>query len=129
VQSEWQQLDGLRVEVSEVLYVPTMEAPEEKPHPFVYFIDVINDSKEAVTLHGRKWMVREKGGDLTVLEGDGIIGQHPYLPPGDRFSYNSYHVVAASGVAAGAFYGQKLDGVRVAVLIPEFEMEIPGWVH
>jgi ApaG protein len=128
VQSEWQQLDGLRVEVSEVLYVPTMDAPEDKPHPFVYFIDVINDSKEAVTLHGRKWMVREQDGELTVLEGDGIVGQHPHLPPGNRFSYNSYHVLATSGAATGAFYGQKPGGERVAVIIPEFAMEVPGWV-
>ena len=51
---EWQELSGLSVKISEVLYVPTLEAPAEKPHPFVYFVDIINDSSEAVTIHGRK---------------------------------------------------------------------------
>lgn len=128
VEGKWEQLAGLSVNVSEVLYVPTLEAPEEKPHPFVYFIDVLNDSEEAVTLHARKWMVRENDGGLTVMEGEGIVGQHPHLPPGDRYSYNSYHVLAGSGIATGAFYGVTAGGKRVFVRIPEFEMAIPDWV-
>lgn len=128
VEGDWQQLEGLSVQVSEVLYVPTLEAPEEKPYPFVYFIDVLNDSNEQVTLHGRKWMVRELGGDLTVMEGEGIVGQHPHLPPGDRYSYNSYHVLGGSGIATGAFYGATAKGQRIFVRIPEFEMAIPDWV-
>ena len=126
--SVWQKLEGLIVEVSEVLYVPTLEAPEDKPHPFVYFINVCNDSAEEVTLHGRKWFVREHNSDLLILEGDGIVGQRPVLPPKDRFSYNSYHVVAGNGVAWGAFYGFTSEGKKVMVPIPEFGMVVPGWI-
>lgn len=125
---DWLDLEGLSVEVSEVLYVPTLEAPEDKPHPFVYFINVINDSSQQVTLYGRKWFVREHTGELTVLEGEGIVGQRPVLPPKDRFSYNSYHVVAGSGAAWGAFYGISDSNERVIVKIPEFGMAVPGWV-
>ncbi|MDQ8190433.1 ApaG domain [Roseibacillus persicicus] len=125
---QWQELKGLSVQVSEVLYVPTLEAPEEKPHPFVYFVDITNDSDEQVTLHGRKWVVREHNGETTVLEGDGIVGQRPVLPPKDRYSYNSYHVLAGSGTACGAFYGVTDSGRRVFVAIPEFGMAVPDWV-
>ena len=128
VEGEWQKLEGLSVEVSEVLYVPTLEAPEEKPHPFVYFINVINDSTKQVTLHGRKWVIREHTGELTILEGDGIVGQRPEIAPNDRYSYNSYHVLAGSGAAWGAFYGLTEEGTRVMVPIPEFGMAVPGWV-
>lgn len=128
VEGEWQQLEGLSVEVSEVLYVPTLEAPEDKPHPFVYFINVINDSSEQVTLLGRKWMVREHDGELAILEGDGIVGQRPVIASNDRYSYNSYHVLAGSGTAWGAFYGMTDSGVRILVSIPEFGMAVPGWV-
>lgn len=126
--AQWQELKGLSVQVSEVLYVPTLEAPEEKPHPFVYFIDILNDSEVQVTLHGRKWVVREHNGETTVLEGDGIVGQRPVLPPNDRYSYNSYHVLAGSGTAWGAFYGVTDSGSRIFVPIPEFGMAVPGWV-
>lgn len=128
MEEQWQQLEGLSVEVSEVLYVPTLEAPDDKPHPFVYFINVINDSSEQVTLHGRKWLVREHNGEMTVLEGDGIVGQRPVIAPNDRYSYNSYHVLASSGTAWGAFYGVTDSGSRVSVAIPEFGMVVPDWV-
>ena len=125
---DWQELEGLSVEVSEVLYVPTLEAPEEKPHPFVYFVNVINDSAEEVTLCGRKWIVREHDGELTVIEGEGIVGQRPVIASQGRYSYNSYHVVAGSATAWGAFYGITQKGVRIRVKIPEFGMAVPGWV-
>ena len=124
--SDWQELDGLSVEVTEVLYVPNLEAPDDKPHPFVYFINVLNDSGDQIALHGRKWFVREHSGELSILEGRGIVGQYPILPPKDRFSYNSYHVIVESAVAWGAFYGLTASGRRVVVRIPEFGMVVPG---
>ena len=81
-----------------------------------------------MTFHGRKWVIREHDGEITVLEGDGIVGQRPVVPPTDRYSYNSYHVLSGSGAAWGAFYGVTEAGVRVMVSIPEFGMAVPGWV-
>lgn len=127
VEGIWKQQKGLSVKVSEVLYVPTLEAPPEKPYPFVYFVDVINDSTEKVTIHGRKWVVRDHDGELTILEGEGVVGQHPAIEPGDRFSYNSYHVVAGHGAAWGAFYGVTGSGQQIFITIPEFSLEVPKW--
>ncbi|MDP0492617.1 MAG: ApaG domain [Verrucomicrobiota bacterium JB023] len=109
------------------MYVPSLETPADKPHPFVYFISIVNDSDENIVLHGRKWVVRESDGETTVLEGDGIVGQRPSIPAGDRFSYNSYHVVATSGEARGAFYGQTEGGDRFVVPIPAFGMQVPNY--
>lgn len=128
VEGNWKRQKGLSVKVSEVLYVPTLEAPPEKPYPFVYFVDVINDSEERVTIHGRKWVVRDHDGELMVLEGEGVVGQHPVIEAGDRFSYNSYHVVAGNGAAWGAFYGVSGSGKQILIPIPEFALEVPEWV-
>ena len=125
---EWQELAGLSVTISEVLYVPTLEAPEEKPYPFVYFVDIVNDSEESVTIHGRKWVVCDHDGELTILEGEGVVGQHPDIAPNDRFSYNSYHVVSGNGEAWGAFYGVTPSGKQIFVSIPKFSLEVPDWV-
>lgn len=123
----WREIEGLTVEINEVLYVPTLEAPADKPYPFVYFVAIKNDSAEEVTIHGRKWVVTEEDGSVAVLEGDGVVGQRPVLPPGDRFSYNSYHVVAGSGRASGAYFGLTKGGERFRVAIPEFVLELPEW--
>ncbi len=121
------ELEGLRVKVDDVIYMPSLDAPPERPHPFVYFISIFNDSKVAVTIRGRKWVVVEEGGETTVVEGDGIVGQQPVIGAGENFSYNSYHVVGKGASVSGAFFGETLAGEWVFTRIPEFRLEIPGW--
>lgn len=119
------EFDDLFVNIDEVVYMPGIDAPGDKPHPFVYFITIRNDSPVSVTLKGRKWVVREMGGEVTVVEGEGIVGQMPVLEPGENFSYNSYHVVAADATVQGAFFGVSAMGDRVFVRIPNFQLKVP----
>jgi len=115
---------GLRVRVDEVVYMPGLDAPPDKPHPFVYFISIHNDSPVPVTILGRKWVVREDDGEVTVVEGDGVVGQTPVIDPGGHFSYNSYHVVAHGANVSGAFFGTA-SGERIYTRIPPFRIQIP----
>ena len=119
------EFDGLRVKVDDVIYMPSLDAPPEKPHPFVYFISIHNDSPQPVTIRGRKWVVQEDEGEVTVVEGDGIVGQTPVIEPGGHFSYNSYHVIGADSVAEGGFFGLTEKGAPVFTRIPRFEMQVP----
>jgi ApaG protein len=121
------EFDGLCVKVNDVVYMPSLDAPPEKPHPFVYFISIHNDSALTVTIRGRKWVVREAGGEVTVVEGEGIVGQTPVIEPGGHFSYNSYHVTAADASVSGAFFGETALGERIFTRIPEFQLEVPNW--
>ena len=109
-----------------VAYMPHLEAPADKPFPFVYFITIHNDSEETVTIKGRKWVVTDTGGDIIVVEGDGVVGKFPRLSTGESFSYNSYHVIGADSVAEGAFIGMTEEGQPVLVRIPRFEMKTPA---
>jgi ApaG protein len=120
------EFEGLRVRVDDVVYMPGLDAPPEKPHPFVYFISIHNDSPVPVTIRGRKWVVRENGGEVTVVEGDGVVGQTPVIEPGGHFSYNSYHVVAGPARVSGAFFGEA-GGEWVFARIPEFSLDVPNW--
>ncbi len=120
--------EGLRVKVDDVIYMPSLDAPDAKPHPFVYFISIHNDSPVPVTIRARKWVVQEDEGEVTVVEGDGVVGQTPEIEPGGYFSYNSYHVVAKGAVVSGAFFGETAAGEWFFARIPEFRLEIPSWV-
>ncbi|MFM2242270.1 MAG: hypothetical protein RLZ97_1125 [Verrucomicrobiota bacterium] len=120
-----QELKGLKVTVDDVIYMPSLETPPDKPHPFVYFISIRNTGHEGVTIEGRKWLVRE-GEETTVVEGQGVVGQTPGIAPGEVFSYNSYHVIAADAEAEGAFFGRTDAGIWGFVRIPRFEMKVPG---
>ena len=119
------EFEALRVQVDDVVYMPSLEAPADKPHPFVYFISIHNESPVPVTLRGRKWVVHEDGGEVTVVEGDGVVGQCPVIEPGGDFSYNSYHVVAGRARVSGAFFGETATGEWIFTRIPEFRLEVP----
>jgi len=124
--SRIQELDGLEVKVDDVIYMPSLDAPADKPHPFVYFISIHNGTGREVTIEGRKWVLRE-GRETTVVEGDGVVGQKPRLAPGEKFSYNSYHVTLADATVEGAFFGSTEDGEWICARIPEFPLSVPEW--
>lgn len=122
------ELPGLEVSVDEVLYMPDLDAPQERPHPFIYFITISNQSQIPVTIRGRKWVVRQEDADVLVVEGDGVVGQFPRLAPGEDFSYNSKHYVSGSSDAEGAYFLEADDGRHFYARIPRFELRLPEWV-
>ncbi|MFK7911242.1 MAG: ApaG domain [Akkermansiaceae bacterium] len=126
-EENYEEVEGLSVRVDDVIYMPSLDAPSEKPHPFVYFITIDNASVEQIRITGRKWIVREIEGEITVVEGDGVVGQTPTLDPGEDFSYNSYHITADDALVNGSFFGETGTGKKVRVRIPDFKLELPDW--
>ena len=114
----------LRVTLDQLMYQP----PEgSRPHCFNYFISIHNDGDVPVTIKGRKWVVRNDCGEVTAVEGEGVVGQMPTIHPGESFSYNSFHLVTArAAVAEGSYLGMDANGRKVFVRIPKFEMTVPG---
>ena len=55
----------------------------------------------------------------------GIVGETPTLPPGEQFSYNSYHLAGGPRTAEGSFHGTTSTGERVFTRIPVFAMTPP----
>lgn len=117
---------GLRVTVDKVDYRPDAETPSDRPHCFIYYITIHNDTEEPVTIRGRKWVVTNDQGRVTAIEGDGVVGQTPTIEPGNSFSYNSYHLLDTNFAAAeGSYLGLSASGQHVLVRIPRFEMRVP----
>jgi len=120
------ELPGLHVRIDDVVLQPKALVPMDVPNRFVYYITIQNDSDTPVTIKGRKWVVTESSGEVTAVEGDGVVGEFPYLEPGGHFTYNSSHVFSSpKAVATGSYLGVDDLENRVIVRIPEFEMEAP----
>jgi ApaG protein len=121
------ELPGLRVTIDRVVFQPGAHAPPDRPHCFVYFVTIHNDSDVPVTIKGRKWVVRAEDGEVTVVEGDGVVGQTPLILPGDSFTYNSFHLLRTKmAVAEGAYLGLDAIGRSVFTRIPPFRLVVPG---
>jgi ApaG protein len=120
------ELPGLRVKLDKLVYrYGGNDLPPDKPHAFIYFLTIHNDSDHTVTLLGRKWVIEHADGTQLVVEGDKIVGETPTLAPGAHFSYNSYHVGHCDSRAHGSFHGLDETGARVYVRIPPFDLTIP----
>jgi ApaG protein len=124
--SEFVELPGLHVTVDQVVHEPDAQTPEDRPHCFVYFISIRNDSESAVTIKGRKWVVKNTRGEVTAVEGDGVVGEFPTIEPGGKFSYNSYHLLDSDSVAEGSYLGIDATGRKVITRIPSFRMVVPN---
>jgi ApaG protein len=119
-------LPGLNARLDKLVYHHGGKClPADQPHAFVYFITIHNASEHTVTLLGRKWVLAQSDGSRQVIEGDKIVGETPRLPPGECFSYNSYHVTALDTIAQGSFHGVDDSNRLVHVVLPAFAMRIP----
>lgn len=121
------ELTGLTSTLDKLVYQPAMETPPDRPHCFVYYITIRNESEVAVTIKGRKWVVTNELGRVTVVEGEGVVGQTPVLTPGEEFSYNSFHLLdTKSGEAEGRFFGTDTEGRGIITRLSTFKMTVPS---
>ena len=125
--TDFLELPGLRVTVDRVVHLRDAQTPPDRPHCFAYFITIHNDSDVAVTIKGRKWVVKNARGEITAVEGDGVVGQFPKIEPGESFSYNSAHLNdTTTAVAEGSYIGVDDRGRKVLTRIPKFAMDARG---
>jgi ApaG protein len=126
VSAEFFEPENLTVTVDRVVYQPDVDTPVNRPHCFVYFISIHNGTDSPVTIHGRKWVVTNSRGEVTAVEGDGVVGEHPTIEPGEKFSYNSFHLLdTKTAVAEGSYIGVDTNGRKVLTRIPKFKMNVP----
>ena len=117
---------ALSATVEGVAFTPSLDAPPDRPFPFVYTVTIANRSGGPVTIKARKWVIRNLAADRChVTEGDGVNGRFPRLEPGHTFRFNSYHVVAADSVAQGSFLACDESGRPHLVRVPPFTMTVP----
>jgi len=121
--ADFVELKELRVTVDRVVYNPNFESPADRPYCFIYIITIHNGSGTRVSIKGRKWVVTNADGDVTAVEGSGVVGQTPQLDPGQSFTYNSFHLLETrTGHAEGSYLGIDDQGRRIRARIPRFEM-------
>lgn len=94
---------------------------------FGYLVRIANDGVEEAQLLRRHWFIRDSNGHVEEVEGEGVVGEQPVIPPGAYYEYSSYCVLATfEGSMEGTFLMQRADGDRFKILIPRFDLCAAG---
>ena len=119
--------NGIKVSV-ETLYQPDHSNPAESKFMFAYQVSIENLSSDTVQLVRRHWYIMDSGHEMQEVEGEGVIGQMPFLSPGESHQYVSWSQLFTE---VGKMYGyysfvRETDGEIFKVKIPEFQLVTPS---
>ena len=111
-------------------FLDEQSVPEEGRFVFAYTVHIRNDGKVPAQLLGRRWLITDGNGKVQEVVGEGVVGEQPWLRPGERFEYTSGAVLETDiGTMRGSYDMLADDGTRFAAPIPAFTLSIPRTLH
>ena len=111
-------------------FLDDQSVPEEGRYVFAYTVHIRNDGKVPARLLGRRWLITDGNGKEQEVVGEGVVGEQPWLRPGEGFEYTSGAVLETDiGTMRGSYDMLADDGTRFAAPIPAFTLSIPRTLH
>jgi ApaG protein len=117
--------EGIRVHVRSE-YVADQSVPRAKRYVFAYTVRIANEGAEPAQLRTRHWIITDGAGKVEEVKGPGVVGQTPYLRPGEHFEYTSGCVLqTARGEMRGSYQMVRPDGREFNAMIAPFVLALP----
>ena len=111
-------------------FLDDQSAPDESRYVFAYTIQIRNRGTVPARLLGRHWVITDANGKVEEVEGEGVVGEQPWLRPGDDFTYTSGAVLETQqGTMHGNYAMVADDGTRFEAPIPAFTLSVPRTLH
>ena len=111
-------------------YIDDQSEPESDRYVFAYTITISNEGDVAAKLLSRHWVITDANGKVQEVSGDGVVGEQPYLNPGERFRYSSGAVIETPvGAMQGLYRMKSDDGASFDAPIAPFTLAVPGLLH
>lgn len=111
-------------------YIAEQSDPEQKHFVFSYTVTIRNNGTEAARLLTRHWIITDGDGQIQEVKGDGVIGEQPYLQPGEGFQYTSGTFMNTPfGTMQGSYQMITDDGETFDATIPTFRLTVPNTLH
>ena len=111
-------------------FLADQSAPEDGRFVFAYTIRISNRGQVPARLLSRHWVITDDNGKVQEVRGEGVIGEQPWLRPGEGFEYTSGAVLETDiGTMRGSYDVLADDGTRFAAPIPPFTLSIPRTLH
>jgi ApaG protein len=111
-------------------YLADESVPADGRFVFAYTIHIRNRGTVPARLLGRHWIITDANGKVQEVRGEGVIGEQPWLRPGEDFEYTSGAVLeTAHGTMRGSYDMLADDGTRFDAPIASFTLSIPRTLH
>ncbi len=105
-------------------YLREQSSPEDGLYVFAYTITITNTGDMAAQLISRTWNVNDANGITEKIKGLGVVGQQPFLKPGQAFEYTSgTRLRTPTGTMHGGFFCVAEDGEKFDADVPMFVLD------
>lgn len=114
----------------ETSYLEEQSSPGMNRYVFSYTITIRNDGNNPAKLLTRHWIINDANGNVQEVHGEGVVGEQPYLKPGETFQYTSGTVIETPvGSMEGSYQMLSEDGTPFDADIPAFTLSLPNKLH
>jgi ApaG protein len=111
-------------------FLDDQSAPTDNRYAFAYTITIANHGTVGARLLSRHWVITDGNGKVNEVRGDGVVGEQPWVRPGDDYEYTSGAVLeTALGTMRGSYQMIADDGTHFDAHIPAFVLSIPRTLH
>lgn len=111
-------------------YIANQSLPEDSRYLFSYTISITNNGTVPATLLRRHWIITDANNKVQEVHGDGVVGEQPYLLPGETFKYTSGTMLETPvGCMEGNYDLVADDGMEFEAVIPVFSLKVPNTLH
>ncbi|HEY0778360.1 MAG TPA: Co2+/Mg2+ efflux protein ApaG [Gemmatirosa sp.] len=122
----YRETEGVRVTVRPS-YLRDQSRPAAGQYVFAYHIRIENIGPVAAQLLARRWTITDSTGEVTEVEGEGVVGEQPVLHPGRVHEYRSFCVLKSErGHMEGRYRFVRADGDLFDVDVPRFTLDADG---
>lgn len=118
--------DGLTIRVA-VNFLPEQSRIEAGKWFWVYHIRIENGTQQTLQLITRHWRITDGNGEVSIVEGEGVVGEQPVLRPGASHDYVSGCPLSTPhGSMEGYYTFRRGDGHEFKAQIPFFPLAAPA---
>lgn len=111
-------------------FLPERSSVDKSQYFWSYTIVITNTGGETVQLRTRHWIITDATGRRQEVRGEGVVGEQPYLLPGQGFRYSSGAVLETPvGAMQGSYQMVADDGAHFDAPIAPFTLAMPGLLH
>ena len=105
-------------------FLAEQSSPQQGLYVFSYTITISNIGQMPAQLISRTWNVNDANGHTEKVKGLGVVGQQPFLKPGEAFEYTSgTRLRTPTGTMHGSFFCVAEDGEKFDVDVPMFVLD------